>query len=132
MLLKIKGRCGKSGAEAGMCLKTKEIRSKSGNVVEKKGGRAGFRIQDSGFRRDRTKAHMREGGAIFGLRFLPPNSVQVVAHILAVSPFSTLDLRLSTLDPRLYLALTTPGNPRKILALNQSSNYEQRRIIYAC
>jgi len=30
------------------------------------------------------------------IRFLPPNSVQVVAHILAVPPF-----RLSTLDPRL-------------------------------
>jgi hypothetical protein len=37
MLLKTKHRRGKGEAEAGMCLKTKEIRSKSGNVVEKKG-----------------------------------------------------------------------------------------------
>ena len=29
-----------------------------GNVIEKKGGRAGFRIQDSGFRTDKTKVHM--------------------------------------------------------------------------
>ena len=74
-----------------MYMKTKEIRSQSGNVVEKKGGRAGARIQDSGFRKDKAKAHMLEAGAIFGLRFLPPNSVQVVAHIFALSPFSALD-----------------------------------------
>jgi hypothetical protein len=37
MLLKTKDRCGKSEAEAGMCLKTKEIRSQSGDVIEKKG-----------------------------------------------------------------------------------------------
>jgi hypothetical protein len=37
MLLKTKDRCGKSDGEAGMCLKTKEIRSQSGNVIEKKG-----------------------------------------------------------------------------------------------
>ena len=44
-----------------MYMKTKEIRSQSGNVVEKKGGRAGFRIQDSGFRTDKTRAHMLSG-----------------------------------------------------------------------
>jgi hypothetical protein len=31
-------------------------------------------------------------------RFLPPNYVQVVAHIVAVSPFLTFDSRPSTLD----------------------------------
>jgi hypothetical protein len=37
---------------------------------------------------------MQEAGAILGFRFLLPNSVQVVAHILEVSPFSTFDSRL--------------------------------------
>ena len=34
-------------------------------------------------------------------RFLPPNSVQVVAHIFAVSPFSTFDSRPSTASERI-------------------------------
>jgi hypothetical protein len=37
MLLKTKDRCGKPGAEAGMSMKTKEIRVKSGNVTENEG-----------------------------------------------------------------------------------------------
>jgi hypothetical protein len=37
MLLKTNDRCGKSERETGMCLKTKEIRPQSGNVIEKKG-----------------------------------------------------------------------------------------------
>jgi hypothetical protein len=37
---------------------------------------------------------MQEAGAILGFRFLLPNSVQVVARILEVSPFSTFDSRL--------------------------------------
>jgi hypothetical protein len=37
MSLKTKDRCGESEGEAGMCLKTKEIRSQGGNVIEKKG-----------------------------------------------------------------------------------------------
>jgi hypothetical protein len=39
MLLKTKDRTWKAAGEAGMCMKTKEILSESGNVVEKKGGR---------------------------------------------------------------------------------------------
>jgi hypothetical protein len=52
--------------------------------------------QEPGFGRDKTKAHMLEAGAILGFRFLPPNSVQLVARIIAVSPFSTFDSRPST------------------------------------
>jgi hypothetical protein len=37
MLLKTKDRARKAASEAGMCLKTKEILSESGNVVENKG-----------------------------------------------------------------------------------------------
>jgi hypothetical protein len=37
MLLKTKERCGKSRAEAGMLLITKEILSGSGNLIENKG-----------------------------------------------------------------------------------------------
>jgi len=38
---------------------------------------------------------MRQGNERWvAYRFLPPNAVQVVAHILAVSPFSTFDPRL--------------------------------------
>jgi hypothetical protein len=37
MSVKTKERCGKLGKEAGMLLKTKEIASKSGNVIENKG-----------------------------------------------------------------------------------------------
>jgi hypothetical protein len=39
MLLKTKDRCGKLCGEAGMSLKTKEMRVESGNVGEKKGRR---------------------------------------------------------------------------------------------
>jgi hypothetical protein len=38
MSVKTKDRCGKLGDEAGMCVKTKDLANKSGNVVEKKGG----------------------------------------------------------------------------------------------
>jgi hypothetical protein len=37
MLLKTKEGCGKLGREAGMYMKTKEMRSKGRNVIEKKG-----------------------------------------------------------------------------------------------
>jgi hypothetical protein len=39
-------------------------------------------------------------------RFLPPNSVQVVAHIFAVSPFSTFDPRLPQEGGELQIRLT--------------------------
>jgi hypothetical protein len=39
MLLKTKDCCGKLCGEAGMSMKTKEMRVESGNVIENKGGR---------------------------------------------------------------------------------------------
>jgi len=64
MLLKTKERCGKSGWEAGMCLKTKEIRSKSGNVVEKKGHRwqiGGFQLSGVRFSDFAAEAIVNDG-----------------------------------------------------------------------
>jgi hypothetical protein len=36
--MKTKGRSGKLGNEAGMCVKTNDLYSMGGNVIEKKGG----------------------------------------------------------------------------------------------
>jgi hypothetical protein len=35
--MKTKERCGKRGNEAGMCMKTKKLADKSGNIIDNKG-----------------------------------------------------------------------------------------------
>src|SRR5208283_5311864 len=75
-----------------------KVNEQRGNVYENKG---------SAFSRRRRSANVIENKCSYALnagmllkrkhvRFLPPNPVQVVAHILAASPFSTFDSRLST------------------------------------
>ena len=50
---------------------------------------------------------MRQGNERWvAYRFLPPNAVQLVAHILAVSPFSTFDPRLPQEGGELQIRLT--------------------------
>jgi len=82
------------------------LKERSGNVYENKGSVFHRRMQSGNVIENKCTYALKAGMLLKTqhVRFLSPNSVQVVAHIFADSPFSTFDSRPSTASGRIQKA----------------------------